>query len=94
MCPIFIVNELQMVGSILHVTVTQTLWKLISSSKVDTENARVHAIQHSDLISLKEVMKQQLFFSLNALKDVFICLDLLSWNRYVGFTPFIGHEGP
>ena len=54
MCPIFIVNRLQIVGSILHETVTHTLWKSIGCSKADTENARVHAIQHSDLISLKE----------------------------------------
>ena len=41
-------------GSILHVTVTHTLRKSIACSKADTENARVHAIKHSGLISLKE----------------------------------------
>jgi hypothetical protein len=54
MCPVFIVNELQIVGSILHVTITRTLWKSMGCSKADTENARVYAIQHSDLISLEE----------------------------------------
>ena len=54
MCPIYIVNELQMVGSVLHMTVTHTLLKSIGCSKADTENARARAIQHSGLISLKE----------------------------------------
>ena len=54
MCPEFIVNEKQMVGSTLHLTVTQTSWKSTGCSQVGTENARVHAIQHGDLISLRK----------------------------------------
>jgi hypothetical protein len=70
-----------MVGFTLHMTVTHSIRKSIGSSKVDTENARVHAIQHSDLISLKEGKKRLFFFSTNAFKDVLNSFDLLSWKR-------------